>query len=160
MNRRRVEGPTGKREETSVHLSVLQLPGPSHRADSFTGGSFAAQSSLGMLRHSPRCSNPETSNLISSPPFLSPHHSLLSSAWTHLLPIHQPFPYSEWVENGGLGAVGSMTEILGLLEAWHLSPAPLCQSKMQRMRAIQNRQSSVTHYSFLRLPSEPREGQT
>lgn len=112
-----MDEPTGKREETvlTVHLSVLQLPGPSHRADSFTGGSFAAQSSLGMLRHSPRCSNPETSNLISSPPFPSPHHSLLSSAWTHLLPTHHPFPYSKWVENGGLGALGSITESLGLL---------------------------------------------
>lgn len=151
-----MEEPTGKREETvlAVHLSVLQLPGPSHSADSFTGGSFAAQSSLGMLRHSPRCSNPETSNLISSPPFPSPHHSLRSSAWTHLLPTHHPFPYSEWVENGGLGALGSMTESLGLLEAWLFSPAPLCQPKMQRMRAIQNQQPSVTHYSFLRLQSE------
>lgn len=150
--------PPVKRKEAvlAVHLSALQLPGPSHRADSFTGGSSAVQGSLGMLRHSPHCSNPETSNLISSPPFPSAPHSLLSSAWTHLLPTHHPFPYSEWVENGGLGAVGSMAETLGLLEAWPLSPAPLCHSKMQRRRANQNQRPSVTHYYFLRLRSEPQ----
>lgn len=150
--------PPVKREETvlAVRLSALQLPGLSHRADSFTGGSSTAQSSLGMLRHSPRCSNPETSNLISSPPFPSAPHSLLSSAWTHLLPTHHPFPYSEWVENGGLGAVGSMAETPGLLEAWPLSPAPLCHSKTQRRRANQNQRPSVTRHSFLRLRSEPQ----